>query len=161
MSLVQTLPATQLTWRAASAADVEALLEVEQLAHSHPWTRGHFMDSLAGGHWTWLGFDGPDLLAYWLAMPVLDELHLLNFAVHPQHWGRGLGRQALGQVEGVAQTQGLKDIWLEVRAGNRRAQDLYQRAGYLTVGRRRGYYPLGSRDREDALVMHRRVGAPA
>lgn len=149
-----------LCWRCAEVGDIDALLDIEQRAYSHPWTRGNFQDSLTGGHWAWLGWETSELRAYWLAMPVLDELHLLNFAVHPNHWGRGLGQQALHHLEEVAQAQGLNDLWLEVRASNLRAQDLYQRGGFFTVGRRRGYYPLGSKDREDALLMRRRVGAP-
>lgn len=142
-----------LAWRAARLADVDALLSVEQRAYSHPWTHGNFVDSIAGGHWVWLGFEGEHLRAYWLAMPVLDELHLLNLAVEPHHWGRGLGAQALEHLRKSARAQSIRDIWLEVRVSNLRAQRLYQRHGYLTEGRRRDYYPAGTNGREDALLM--------
>lgn len=142
-----------LMWRSAKLGDVDALLAIEQRAYSHPWTHGNFLDSIAGGHWVWLGFEGDQLRAYWLAMPVLDELHLLNLAVEPHHWGKGLGAQALQHLRESALAHGIRDIWLEVRASNARAQRLYQRHGYLTEGRRRDYYPAGTQGREDALLM--------
>jgi ribosomal protein S18 acetylase RimI-like enzyme len=43
-------------------------------------------------------------------------------------------------------------VFLEVRADNPRAQDLYRRHGFADVGIRRGYYqPSGV----DAIVMRR------
>lgn len=147
------MPTPLLSWRAARLGDVDALLAIEQRAYSHPWTHGNFVDSIAGGHWTWLGLDGDRLRAYWLAMPVLDELHLLNLAVDPAHWGEGLGDQALRHLRQQALAERLRDIWLEVRVSNVRAQRLYQRHGYLTEGRRRDYYPGGPQGREDALLM--------
>lgn len=160
MSALAAAQALDLAWRAATVQDIEPLLLIERRAYSHPWTHGNFVDSLTGGHWAWLGHQGGALRAYWLAMPVLDEMHLLNLAVHPDHWGQGLGFQALAHLEATAQSHGIKDIWLEVRASNRRAHLLYQRAGFLTTGLRRNYYPLDARSREDALLMSRRVGAP-
>jgi len=44
-------------------------------------------------------------------------------------------------------------LWLEVRASNQRAQDLYRRYGFREVGLRRGYYPAGPLGRENAIVM--------
>jgi ribosomal protein S18 acetylase RimI-like enzyme len=47
-------------------------------------------------------------------------------------------------------------MFLEVRADNPRAQDLYRRFGFEEIGVRRGYYqPSGT----DAIVMRREVAA--
>jgi [ribosomal protein S18]-alanine N-acetyltransferase len=152
-----------LRWRTARLADVDAMLALEQRAYSHPWTHGNFVDSVVGGHWIWLGHEASELRAYWLAMPVLDELHLLNLAVDPARWGQGLGRQALLHLREQARQQQIREVWLEVRVSNVRAQRLYQRDGFLTVGRRREYYPGGpqGKGREDAYLMSRAVGQSA
>lgn len=143
-------------WRPCTLNDVDALLDIEQRAYSHPWTRGNFVDSLAGGHWAWCAEAGPGrIAAYWLAMPVLDELHLLNLAVEPSLQGQGLGRTALAHLHAVAAERGFRDIWLEVRESNQGAQALYRAGGYAEVGRRRAYYPGGPQGREDALLMRR------
>jgi [ribosomal protein S18]-alanine N-acetyltransferase len=148
-----------LRWRTAQLADVTAMLALEQRAYSHPWTHGNFVDSVVGGHWIWLGCTEEFVRAYWLAMPVLDELHLLNLTVDPSCWGQGFGKQALTHLHERALQQQMREIWLEVRVSNTRAQHLYQREGYLTVGRRRGYYPGGphGQGREDAYLMRRAV----
>ena len=49
--------------------------------------------------------------------------------------------------------QGAQWLWLEVRAGNDPARTLYTRYGFQQVGLRRGYYPAGGLQREDAVVM--------
>ena len=152
-----------LHWRRSERVDVDALLNLEQRLYSHPWSRANFVDSLAGGHWAWqagLVATGPALAMYWFAMPVLDELHLLNLAVHPDFWGQGLAQQGLEHLLDQAKGQDMIEVWPEVRESNRRAQALYLRNGFETVGRRRAYYPsgpLGSHDREDALLMRKNL----
>jgi len=49
---------------------------------------------------------------------------------------------------------GSTSAWLEVRAGNRAAQSLYERCGFHVAGRRRDYYTLPV---EDALIMNLRI----
>jgi ribosomal-protein-alanine N-acetyltransferase len=88
-------------------------------------------------------------------MPVLDELHLLNLTVDPDHQGQGQGRRALQHLHATADAAAMSDVWLEVRASNARAQALYLSQGYAEVGRRRDYYPAGPLGREDALLMRR------
>jgi ribosomal-protein-alanine N-acetyltransferase len=148
-----------LQWQPCALGDVDALLSIEQQVYSHPWTRGNFIDSLASKHWAWKGVGDGMLRAYWLAMPVLDELHLLNLAVHPAYWGQGLAQQALAHLLASARQQGLADVYLEVRASNQRAQHLYTRCGFRAVGLRRAYYPSTGGSREDAVLMRMPLGA--
>jgi ribosomal-protein-alanine N-acetyltransferase len=44
-------------------------------------------------------------------------------------------------------------LWLEVRATNLRAINVYQRYGFKRVGERKNYYPLQVGQREHAVVM--------
>jgi ribosomal-protein-alanine N-acetyltransferase len=48
-------------------------------------------------------------------------------------------------------------LWLEVRVGNARAMQVYESHGYRRVGQRKNYYPAGSGQREDAVVMSLRL----
>ena len=85
----------------------------------------------------------------------IDEAHLLNLTVAPEHQGRGWGgdmlRECLRLAAGDLQANAML---LEVRPSNAAALALYQRAGFRSVGRRRGYYPAAA-GREDALVLRR------
>lgn len=142
-----------LDWLPMAVGDLDAVLAIEQQVYSHPWTRGNFIDALGAGNWAWCGRAQGTLRAYWLAMAVLDEVHLLNVAVARDHWGQGLGEHAMAHLQACARAQGACQIWLEVRASNARALALYQRLGYSPIGLRRGYYPSTSPQREDARVM--------
>ena len=44
-------------------------------------------------------------------------------------------------------------LWLEVRVGNTRAMQVYERYGYRRVGERKNYYPADHGQREHAVVM--------
>jgi len=52
----------------------------------------------------------------------------------------------------VARAAGGRQMFLEVRPSNAPALALYEKAGFATIGRRKGYYPAAN-GREDALVM--------
>ena len=86
------------------------------------------------------------------AMQGVDEVHLLNITVDPRYQGQGWGRVLLDALALWARAQRAQWLWLEVRTGNARAQQVYQRYGYRRVGERKNYYPAEG-GREDAIVM--------
>lgn len=142
-----------LTRRPMLLRDVEAVAAIEATAYSHPWTRGNFIDSLAAGYLAQvLNAPQADVVGYFVAMPGVDELHLLNITVAPAWQGQGHGQQLLQVVHDLARQRGLGSLWLEVRQGNTRARALYRRLGFAESGLRRDYYPAAG-GREDAVVM--------
>ena len=150
----------RLSRRAMGLRDLDAVLAVETAAYSHPWSRGNFIDSLAAGYQAELLEDSAGgLVGYFVAMPGVDELHLLNITVAPAWQGQGHGSALMQAVRALAQQLGLATLWLEVRESNHRARALYARLGFAEVGLRRGYYPAAAR-REDAVVMSLCVAAP-
>lgn len=85
-----------------------------------------------------------------------DEVEVLTVAVDPRVWGQGIGAAVLCAALDAARAAGARQAFLEVGAENHRAQRLYARLGFTTVGRRPGYY-AGSPP-EDALLMARSLG---
>lgn len=137
-----------------SFADVDRVLEIEEQVYSHPWTRGNFHDSLYSGHEMFALQDAnEDLIGYYVLMSVVDEMHLLNFAISAQYQGLGYARILLDQVCASARGQQFISILLEVRVSNQRALAVYTRYGFAEIGRRKAYYPLAENRREDAIVM--------
>ena len=135
-------------------ADLDRVMAIENQAYAFPWTRGNLVDSLAAGYLAQVLQDaGGELVGYYVAMPGVDELHLLNLTVAPAWQGRGHGWRLLAAVETAARRHGLATLWLEVRAGNERAQQMYRKRGFVASGIRRSYYPAPGQQREDALVM--------
>lgn len=140
--------------------DLDEVGRIEALAYGFPWSRGNFIDSLAAGYLAEvLACPRDGLLGYFVAMPGVDELHLLNITVAPAAQGRGHGQILLDAVQAQGRRLGLGTLWLEVRDGNHRARALYLRRGFAEVGLRRGYYPAAG-GREDAVVMRLDLGEP-
>jgi ribosomal-protein-alanine N-acetyltransferase len=136
------------------------VMRIEAEAYEFPWTSGNFTDSLAAGYEAQVLIGpGERLCGYFVGMMGVEELHLLNLTIAPQDQGRGLGWMLLNAVHDTARALGAHMLWLEVRRSNLRAHRLYERFGFAVVGLRRGYYPAGGGQREDALVMNRRISA--
>ena len=147
---------------AASAEDVPALLALERLCFSQPWTARNFRDALADRERGLLlvlrtpfapDDPGRGVLAYCSFQTVVDEMHIHNLAVSPDMQGRGLGRRLLDLALGIGARGGAERALLEVRQSNWAAQRLYRSLGFQGVAVRRGYYTHPS---EDALILEKR-----
>ena len=144
----------RITFEPMTGADLDAVCEVEKLAYAHPWSPRHFADSLAAGHPAVLLLgevlpsevlhpdrtDGRALLGYLVAMPGVDEVHLLNITVAPAHQRQGWARFMLDALVLWSRGQQARNLWLEVRTGNAPARALYTGYGFRPVGVRKGYY---------------------
>jgi [ribosomal protein S18]-alanine N-acetyltransferase len=133
-------------------ARLDEVVAIERRAYNHPWTRGNFSDSLQSGYQAQLLVAGHVILGYFVAMQGVDEVHLLNITVDPPYQGNGWGRVMLDALALWARARNAQWLWLEVRRGNLRAQQVYLRYGFRRVGERRNYYPA-EQGREDAIVM--------
>ena len=139
-------------YRQMIAADLDAVIAIENAIYPYPWTRGNFRDSLAAGYQCWMVECGGGAVGYTVAMVAAGEAFLLNLSVARTWQRRGLGRELLDFVLKLARNHGAERILLEVRPSNRAAIALYSSAGFTEIAVRRGYYPAGS-GREDAIVL--------
>jgi ribosomal-protein-alanine N-acetyltransferase len=135
-------------------SDLDAVMAVEQAAYEFPWTRGNMVDSLLTGHLAsvLLAPDG-SVIGYFVAMVGVEEVHLLNLTVAPAYQRQGRARELLDLLVSLCREHGARRLWLEVRPSNARARRIYERYGFRLAGVRRGYYPAGQGQREDAQVM--------
>jgi ribosomal-protein-alanine N-acetyltransferase len=148
--------------RALCREDLDALMHIESMSYSHPWTRQNFLDSFSAHYWLQGLFDNAleaqtaSLVGYFVAMKGVDEVHLLNLTVAPHCRRKGFAKELLDTLRSFAQASNLKWIWLEVRKSNTAAIALYTAYGFLICGERKNYYPLGlsgAKAREDAVLM--------
>ncbi|WP_138512722.1 ribosomal protein S18-alanine N-acetyltransferase [Rhodoferax bucti] len=157
MSPYSAVPPADVTHEAAFepllADDLDRVLQVEQLAYSHPWSRANFVDALHSGYQAQMLTANGQLLGYFVAMKGVDEVHLLNITVAPEFQCQGWARVLLDALAIWSRGQGAQWLWLEVRVSNDRALRVYEAHGYRRVGQRKGYYPAHNGQREDAVVM--------
>lgn len=147
---------SRIAYRTIDETDLEHVLEIENMAHTHPWTRGNFIDSMAAEYQCWLAEYGGRLTGYVITLVAAGEAHLLNLSVAPSWQRRGIGTELTAFAVALARRQGAAKIFLEVRPSNAAARALYARAGFIEVGIRRDYYPAPD-GREDAIVMEREL----
>ena len=147
------------TLRPLRYEDLAAVLDLERtLFPDDAWSPGMFAEELAmqgrGRHYV-AAEEGNTLVGYaGMMLPGGRQAEVLTLAVDEKHWGQGIGSALLTDLLDEAARKECREICLEVRADNPRAQDLYRRFGFEDVGVRRGYYqPSGM----DALVMRREV----
>lgn len=88
---------------------------------------------------------------------VADEAELLSLGVLPQHRREGIAQRLISACYDRCRTSGIARLHLEVAEDNGPARQLYARAGYLAVGRRKGYYDRQGQAPVDALTLARPV----
>jgi ribosomal-protein-alanine N-acetyltransferase len=143
---------TEVHFQPMLPENVDAVLQVELAAFSHPWTRGIFLDCIKPGYESWLLFHDGQQVGHTVLSVAGDESHLLNITIRPQDQNVGLGAALLEFIVDRARQRGAEVTFLEVRASNLSAARLYERFGFNEIGRRPNYYPAAS-GKEDALVM--------
>ena len=118
----QPTPATEVRLERGTVLHLDTVMAVEQRAYAHPWTRGNFQDALAHGYQVQLLLGGDQLLGYFVAMPGVDEVHLLNLTVAPEFQRQGWAQVLLDALQLWARSRNAQWLWLEVRKSNLRAQ---------------------------------------
>jgi ribosomal-protein-alanine N-acetyltransferase len=144
--------------RVVTDRDLEAVLEIEAMSFTNPWTREMYlreMDNPRVSHIYLVRVENADgaavagFCSFWL---VFDELHINNLAIHPLYRRRGIGTALLQHAMRTAAQLGARRATLEVRQSNEEARRIYERLGFETAGIRRNYY---AHPTEDALILWR------
>ncbi len=158
-------PATkvqQTPVRGAAPCDAQALAALHARAFDHPWLVTAIADLLAGeGVIGLMADDATGPLGFVLARVVASEAEILTIAVDPNHRRSGLGQTLLAAASDLATQQGGEALFLEVSIDNQAALALYEKAGFVRVGLRRGYYTGADGQTIDALVLRRNLNKSA
>lgn len=132
-----------------------AIAEIERATFPTPWTESLVREELKKDHAFAYGVTfGDTLISYALTNLIIDELHILTLAVHPDFRSQGQGSRLVEHLLQEARSRGVRSAFLEVRRGNVVAQRLYERFGFCFIGIRKEYY---SDNREDAFVLKRLI----
>lgn len=141
--------------RRIHAGDGKTIEALERLCFSDVWHAGMWEGMVQNGlDEVWLLEDQDAKLWGYINFRFLaGEGELMRIAVHPSARGGGYARKLMVQMEKSAAQNGVKDLTLEVRAGNYAAIKLYKSCGFECEATRKAYYrePV-----EDALIMWRR-----
>jgi ribosomal protein S18 acetylase RimI-like enzyme len=124
---------------------LEEILGIPQVAdYVQDWGR-------AGDHGVVAEEDGRPVGACWLrrfteAHPgygfLGEDVPGIGLAVVPEYRGRGIGKALLRAAIELAGADGVSTLSLSVETGNERARRLYERAGFVAVGREGGSWTM-------------------
>jgi GNAT superfamily N-acetyltransferase len=129
--------------RAATAADVPAIVEIVDHAYRHYITRigkppGPMLDDYAARvseGAVWVLEEGAVIAAIIVLLPAPNYLLLDNIAVSPTRQGFGLGRRLLAFAEAEALRRGHREMRLYTHQTMVENQRLYTSIGYEETGR--------------------------
>lgn len=134
--------------------DLAAVLEIEALSFSNPWSdntfRGEIQNTAISFPLVVVRRPGNDVVAYIIFWHVQDDVQVNNIAVHPDCRGLGLGEALMRFAIAKVRQAGAAFMTLEVRASNTAATGLYKKLGFEALGTRKNYY---TKPDEDAVVM--------
>jgi ribosomal-protein-alanine N-acetyltransferase len=141
-----------LSIRKMTAEDIPAVVALDQISFSMPWPERSFRFEVTANPASrcWVAEANGRIVGMIVAWLFVDEVHIATLATHPDFRRQGIARQLLLHVLQLAVKEGAVSSFLEVRAGNLAAQDMYHKFGYKQSGRRPRYYKDNS---EDAILM--------
>ena len=132
---------------------VAAVAELEKLCFSLPWDEASVAGELTNPLSLWLvAVEDGELAGYVGSQSVMGEADMMNLAVKPEYRRRGVGEKLVQKLAEELKAQKVYCLTLEVRASNAPAIALYEKLGFVPVGRRPGYYRS---PREDALILRK------
>lgn len=134
-----------------SDQNLAAILQIEKLSNLSPWSEQSFRNEFDHTHGIARAvlLDG-EVVGFGVAWLLVDESHVTNIAIHPDHRRKGLGEKLMRELLVLSREAGMTCATLEVRASNEAAQLLYQKLGFKKTALRKRYYPD---NQEDAVVM--------
>lgn len=141
--------------RSVNLNDLDSMVVIEALGIEDPWTRKQLAESIQN-HRIRIAENETGIVGFLIYSTVLDESELLQVIVLPQYRRQGIGKSLMLDFFQELQTQQVEICFLEVRKSNEKAQSLYLKLGFKSIGVRRNYYktPTG---KEDAIIMRKEL----
>jgi len=132
---------------------LDQVLEIERVCFRQPWSENAFISELLKKTsicLVALAPGGAEVAGYVCAEGIMDEGHVYKLAVREDSRRLGIGRTLALQGIGALRARGGSRAYLELRAANVPALELYKSLGCKVIGRRKKYYTAPE---EDAVLM--------
>ena len=132
---------------------VRQVVELEKICFSDPWSERSIASELENELSFWLvALEGEHVAGYVGSQTVMGETDMMNVAVHPDFRRRGIAESLVNALVEALKAMESHCLTLEVRASNAPAIALYEKLGFVDIGRRKNYY---RNPKEDALILRK------
>lgn len=133
------------------AEDIPQVVQLENEIFSRPWSEESFRTAVDNpDNLYYVAKSGEGVVGYVGIWGMPPEGEVCNVAVSPGYRGRHIGKKLMEAGLEQALKKEITRLFLEVRASNTAAKNLYKSLGFQETGVRRGYYHGPA---EDALLM--------
>ena len=137
--------------------DIDSILSLEkQLFLADAWERKTFLYEINENPYASLFVyeDHGEIYGYVDVWVMYEQAQIANIGVDEMLQHTGIGSMLLSLAIEVAEAKGCETMSLEVRCSNDKAIGLYEKFGFIDVGKRKRYYADG----EDARLMVKALG---
>lgn len=132
---------------------IDNLLKINSMCFETPWHKEAFLKELENKFARYMvAIKNNKVIAYAGIWIILDEVHIVSIAVHPNYRQKGIASLLMDNIFKFCRENNKSSITLEVRKSNIAAQKLYKKYGFIDEGIRKAYYS----NREDAVIMWNR-----
>jgi len=146
----------------ATAADAEDLAALYAEALPPGWPAAELAASCSDANRAVLkATDGGLLAGFIILQFAADEAEILAIAVAKDRRRHGHAASSLRAALRACQSRFISCIYLEVAESNSPALKLYEKFGFVEIGRRENYYRSPSFGPQAALIMRRDTKLPA
>lgn len=132
---------------------IAQVAELEKICFADPWSEKSIASELENPLSYWLvALEGSTVAGYAGSQTVLGETDMMNVAVRPECRRQGVAEALIAALIAGLKKRESHCLTLEVRDSNAPARALYEKLGFLEVGRRKNYYRNPG---EDALILRK------
>ena len=139
--------------QAMQMCHVSQVAQLETVCFSDPWSERSIASEITNPLSVWIvATEGDRVVGYVGSQSVPPEADMMNIAISPDDRRKGIAQSLICALIEKLRTDGICSLTLEVRVSNQPAISLYEKLGFVTVGRRPRYY---TNPREDALILRK------
>jgi ribosomal-protein-alanine N-acetyltransferase len=135
--------------------DLDQITEIEKICFSLPWSKNSFEQELKNElAYYQCAEENGKIMGYMGMWKIIDECHITNVAMLPEYRNRGIASLLISKMIEICKCSEIQNMTLEVRQSNFPAISLYEKFGFVSVGKRPRYYmkPI-----EDAIIMWKKI----
>ncbi len=128
--------------RPAVLADTDALVSCIDAAYAQYASRIDDLPDVSGSvdeqiakNRAWVTTENSAIIGGIFLKPQTDNLKIMNIVVHPDHIGKGLGRELMGFAERHAIERGFSELRLRTHAKMHENIAMYQHFGWIEFSR--------------------------